>query len=85
MNNMELLADALNYMESHLSDDIHTEDVARACYCSKSTLEKLFRCVNKITVREYLIQRRMTKAAGQEDSFEVACRYCEIQWLDYAL
>ncbi|MBO5279195.1 MAG: helix-turn-helix domain-containing protein [Lachnospiraceae bacterium] len=63
MNNMELLADALDYMESHLSDDIHTEDVARACYCSKSTLEKLFRCVNKITVREYLIQRRMTKAA----------------------
>lgn len=30
MNNMELLADALDYMESHLSDDIHTEDVARA-------------------------------------------------------
>lgn len=63
MNNIELLAHALDYMESHLGDDIRTEEVARACYCSKSTLEKLFRCVNKITVREYLIQRRMTRAA----------------------
>lgn len=63
MNNVELLANALDYMESHLGDDIHTEEVARVCYCSKSTLEKLFRCATKTTVREYLIQRRMTKAA----------------------
>lgn len=63
MNNMELLANSLEYMEKHLGDDLKTEDVARACYCSKSTLEKLFRCVNNITIREYLVQRRMTMAA----------------------
>ncbi len=81
MNNMELLANALEYMESHLGEDIHTEDVARACYCSKSTLEKLFRCVNEITVREYLIQRRMTKAARvisaqpEKGILEIALQY----------
>ncbi|MGN1148883.1 MAG: helix-turn-helix domain-containing protein [Lachnospiraceae bacterium] len=63
MSNMELFASALEYIENHLDDDIKTEDVAGACYCAKSTLEKLFRCVNNISVREYLVRRRMMKAA----------------------
>lgn len=63
MNNLEILTKALEYMEQHLEEDIRTEDIARICYCSKSTLEKLFRFVNHISVRDYLIRRRMTKAA----------------------
>lgn len=63
MGNMELLAGALQYLENHLEDEIGTEDVAAACFCSRSTLEKLFRCVNNISVREYLVRRRMMKAA----------------------
>lgn len=78
MNNLELLAEALEYMEQHLSEDIRTEDIAENCYCSKSTLEKLFRCVNHISVRDYMVRRRMTKAAKrlvecpQESVLEVA-------------
>lgn len=63
MNNLELLANALEYMETHLDMEITTDDVARNCYCSKSTLEKLFRCINNMTVHDYLVRRRMTKAA----------------------
>lgn len=63
MNNMELLANALAYIENHLHEEIRTQDIADACFCSKSTLEKLFRCVNDISVRDYLIRRRMMKAA----------------------
>lgn len=63
MNNMELLANALTYIENHLDKEMKTQDVADACFCSKSTLEKLFRCVNNISVRDYLIRRRMMKAA----------------------
>ncbi len=51
MNKAELLADALEYMEQHLKDNIKTEDVAAACYCSRSTLEKLFRYVNHMSIR----------------------------------
>ena len=46
-----------------MEQDIKTADIAVVCYCSKSTLEKLFRCVNNISVRAYLIRRRMTLAA----------------------
>ena len=63
MNKMELLTTALEYMESHLSSDIKTEDVARACYCSKAALEKLFRNLNHMSVHDYIIRRRMTLAA----------------------
>ena len=40
MSKLELLAEALEYMEQHLQEDLHTEDLAAACYCSKSTIEK---------------------------------------------
>ena len=79
MDKLEILAEALEYMEQHLEEDIRTEDIAGACYCSKSTLEKLFRFVNHISVRDYLIRRRMTKAAG------LLVGYPEVSILDAAL
>lgn len=81
MNQVDLLADALEYIENHLKEEIRTEDVAHACCCSKSTLEKLFKCVNQITIREYLVRRRMMKAARlisaapEEGILEIALEY----------
>ena len=63
MHHMELLLTALEYIEIHLRDEIRTEDIAAACFCSKSTLEKLFRRVHNISVHEYIIRRRMMLAA----------------------
>ncbi len=63
MRNLELLMASMEYIEQHICEDIRTEDIAGACYCAKSTLEKLFRCVNHISVRDYMIRRRMTLAA----------------------
>lgn len=63
LSQIELLANALDYIENNLNNDIKTTDIADTCYCSKSTLEKLFRCINNISVRDYIIRRRMTKAA----------------------
>lgn len=65
MDKLEILAGAITYIEENLQSDIKTEDVAQACYCSKSSLEKIFRCINGISVREYLIRRRMMLAAKQ--------------------
>ena len=62
-NSLELLTTALSFMEDNLTEKITTEDVAKVCYCSKSTLEKLFRCVSHTSVHDYIIRRRMNKAA----------------------
>lgn len=63
MNKMELLTTAFEYIESHLFEEIKTEDVAKACYCSKAALEKMFRCLNHMSIHDYVIRRRMTLAA----------------------
>ena len=63
MNNMDLLTIALEYVESHLEEDVRTEEIAKICFCSKSSLEKLFRCVMNISVHDYMVRRRMMKAA----------------------
>lgn len=61
--NVELLWASLEYIEQHIGENIRTEEIAEKCYCSKSALEKMFRSVNHISVRDYIIRRRMTLAA----------------------
>ena len=81
MQNVGLLVASLEYIEAHLGDEIRTEDMAAACFCSKSTLEKMFRCVNNISVHDYVTRRRMMLAArelsagGGSSILEVALKY----------
>lgn len=77
MNNIEILANAFEYIEQHLREDIKTEDVADACYCSKSALEKIFRYINHVSVHEYVMKRRMMLAAKQITS-QPDCNLLEV-------
>ena len=63
MNNIEILTNAFAYIERKLQEDIKTEDVAHACFCSRSTLDKIFKYVNNMSVHDYVIRRRMMLAA----------------------
>ncbi len=63
MQHIELLMTVLEYIEVHLRDELKTKEIAAACFCSKSTLEKLFRSVYNISVHEYIVRRRMMLAA----------------------
>ena len=63
MKNIDLLIGSLEYIEEHLNEDMKTADIAEACHCSKSTLEKLFQNVNRISVHGYIVRRRMMLAA----------------------
>ncbi len=80
MNNMEILANAFEFIEENLQNEIKTNDVAEACYCSKSALDKIFRCISHVSVHEYIVKRRMMLAAklivsGEADSLlDVALR-----------
>lgn len=63
MKEFMMVADALEYIETHLTMDLKTEDIANHLYCSKSTVEKLFRYVTNMSIKDYCIRRRMTCAA----------------------
>lgn len=82
MNNMEILSDALEYIERHMNEEITPENVAEACYCSKSYLQKIFKFTTRHSVKDYIIKRRMTKAAKElvaypnESIINIAFKYC---------
>lgn len=63
MESLDILVGALEFIEENLKESIKTEDIANHLYVSKSTIEKLFRYTNNISIRDYLIRRRMSKAA----------------------
>lgn len=63
MENIQILIEALEYIDNNLTESINTEDLANHLYCSKSTIEKLFKYINNMTIRDYIIRRRMSKAA----------------------
>lgn len=63
MENIQLLIEALEYIEDNLTESIKTETIADHLHCSKSTIEKLFRYINNISIRDYIIRRRMSKAS----------------------
>ncbi|MBR2751165.1 MAG: helix-turn-helix domain-containing protein [Clostridiales bacterium] len=65
MENIGLLIEALEYIENHLASPIRTESIAEHLHCSKSTIEKLFKYVNNISIRDYIIRRRMSKASEE--------------------
>jgi len=65
MNSVMLITQSLQYIEDNLTEDIKTEDICQALYCSKSSLEKLFKYVTNMSIRDYIIRRRMSKAARE--------------------
>ncbi len=63
MEKLLLITEALEYIEEHLTENIRTDDIANELFCSKSSVEKLFRTVTGMSIKDYTIRRRMSRAA----------------------
>ncbi len=80
IRNFYLLVDALDFIEGRLAESFTLADVARACHCSLSCLQKLFRYASHHALKEYVDKRRMTCAARDLAGSgltvtEIACKY----------
>ena len=62
MANIELLVRTLSFIENNLNSDLQTEEIAKACYASKSSLEKNFKEATHFSVHDYMNRRKMMKA-----------------------
>lgn len=65
MKNLYILTEALEFIENNLCNEITQNDIASACYCSLSSLQKLFRYVFHTSIKEYISKRRLTHAAKE--------------------
>lgn len=81
MANLDLLFRSISFIEDHLDSEMQTEDIAKACYASKSSLEKVFKNAAHFSVHDYIIRRKMMKAAKmmiqmpQMNLLDVAVQY----------
>ena len=81
MEKVLLIAEALEFIEANLTYDMKTDDIAKSLFCSKSYLEKLFKFVTDMSIKDYSLRRRMSCAAkeirnGHDVSFlDLAIKY----------
>lgn len=63
MRNFCVLTDAISFIEANLEGPLAQEAIAAHCYCSLSSLQKLFRYAVHLSVKDYIERRRLTQAA----------------------
>lgn len=78
--NFYIMLDALSFIEENLENPLSQEVVAEGCFCSLSTLQKVFRYALRMGVMEYAARRRLTLAArdilgGELRVVDIALRY----------
>ena len=62
-NNAEVLIRALDYIEDNIAGEIMLQELADYCYVSVSSLQKTFKYVFHVSVKEYILRRRFSCAA----------------------
>lgn len=65
MNWIEGIKTALAYIEEHLKDEIHIDDVAKIAYVSSFYFQKAFRILCNMSVTEYIRYRRLSLAGSE--------------------
>lgn len=75
-----IFASALEFIEDNLCEDFTQEDIARECFCSLSTLQKLWRYATDSSLKEYITKRILTRAgrdllSSDMTILEVAMKY----------
>lgn len=63
MKNFCIFEDAVNYIEENLCGELHRAEIAAACCCSLSTLEKVWRYCTHTSLKEYITKRRLVCCA----------------------
>ncbi len=63
MKNFYIFEQAVYYMEDNLCNPITQEDIAAACFCSLSSLQKIWKYCTSTSLKVYLSKRRLTCSA----------------------
>ncbi len=68
---LESMNAAVDYIESHLTDDISYERAARLACCSAYHFQRMFSYITGVPLSEYIRRRRLTLAAFELQSNRV--------------
>lgn len=62
MTYLDMVNDGLNYIESHIDEELSFGDLANRYFISKFHFYRIFRAISGYTVREYVDKRRLAEA-----------------------
>lgn len=80
MDKFYILADALDYIEAHLAQEMTQQEIADHCHCSLSSLQKLFSYTFHIGVGDYVSRRRLTCCARELLSTDRSALDIALDW-----
>lgn len=60
---IDRMSATIDYIESHLSDDIMYDEVAKIAYCSMHQFGRVFSYITGVSLSEYIRRRRLTLSA----------------------
>ncbi|WP_028777561.1 AraC family transcriptional regulator [Shimazuella kribbensis] len=63
MNELKRMNDAIDYIETHLTEEIDYQEVARISLCSEYHFKRMFSFLAGVSLSEYIRNRRLTLAA----------------------
>ena len=55
--------EAVDYLESHLLDEVKSEEISRITACPFPAFQQMFSQVTGVSVSEYIRRRKLTRAA----------------------
>ncbi len=70
---LERMADAVDFIETKLTDRVDVDELARRAYCSPFHFQRMFHVWVGVTVAEYVRRRRLTLASAKV--LDVALKY----------
>lgn len=77
---LEKMNAAINYLESHITEEIDYEKLGRLAGCSAYHFQRMFTYIAGVTLSEYIRRRKMTLAAvelqgSNEKIIDIALKY----------
>ena len=69
---IQLMQQAICYMEGHIYEDINYAEVAKSVYMSSYNFHRMFRFIAGMTANEYIRNRRLTLAAQELQSTDIS-------------
>jgi len=80
MDWLDRMNSAMEYIETHLSDDINYDQVAKLACCSTYHFQRMFSFITNVPLSEYIRRRRLTLAAFELQSrdkkvIDIALKY----------
>jgi AraC family transcriptional regulator len=80
MDWLDHMNSAMEYVETHLSEAIHYDQVARIACCSTYHFQRMFSFITGVSLSEYIRRRRLTLAAfelqqGGSKVIDIALKY----------